>query len=197
MKRGPPATHPPRPARGSLGQPTSGLCLDESSGLRRPGWAGARPSFGRKALALVRRTGHGPYQRQLRFSGMRSPFFSRSASRRSGSAAQITGDPPHGPRIDSGNDANSAASRYAAGVRFLQTGTRPPGGGPSNASDRAHDLSKLRRSQRGPGHRELVFGSSLSVWGHAPGRTDRAASMGGSLGVSGRARAQLPGAGRR
>lgn len=123
--------------------------------------------------------------------------FSRSASRRSGSAAQITDDPPHKPRIDSGNAANSAASRYAAGVRFLQRGTRPPGGGPSNASDRAHDLSKLRRSQRGPGHRELVFGNSLSVWGHAPGRTDRSASMVGSIGDSGRARAQLPGAGRR
>jgi hypothetical protein len=62
---------PPRillgPVQGPLGQPASGLCLDESSGLRRPGRAGARPSFGRKALALVRRTGHGPYSVSFRF----------------------------------------------------------------------------------------------------------------------------------
>jgi hypothetical protein len=40
-------------------------------------------------------------------------------------------------------------------------------------SDRAHDLSQLRRSQRGFGLPEWVFCNSLSVRGYSPGRPDR------------------------
>jgi hypothetical protein len=95
----------------------------------------------------------------------------------------------------SGNAANSVGPQPPAGRAPTPTGK--PMSESAHASDCTHDLSQLRRSQRGLGLPQWVFCNFLSVRGYSPGRPNRSASMGRSLGVSGRARAQLPGPGGR
>jgi hypothetical protein len=95
------------------------------------------------------------------------------------------------------NHANSVGSRARSRRALSPTGKSRPERPPIHASDRTHDLSALRHAQRGPCLPQRVFCSSLSVRRHSPGRTDRSASTRSSLGISGRARAQLPGARRR
>jgi hypothetical protein len=130
--------------------------------------------------------------RSLERARPRAPVPQRP-TRRSSGWRRLAGDPP--PRC--GNAANSVGSLPPRRVRFLQPGKRRLGDQSAHARYRTHDLSRLRRSQRGSGPVQRGFCSSLSVRGCSPDRTDSSASTRRRIGISGRPRAHRPRAGNR
>ena len=74
---------------------------------------------------------------------------------------------------------------------------RPAGALPTSPSAPAHLGRATPTTRSRASIPTLVFCRSLPVRRHAPGRADRSASTRRSTGISGRARSQLPGAGRR